>query len=77
METTAGEKFEALSKAEKSITKLQALSATPADRIDDLENQSRRVNLRIMNVPEDGETCWFLLHRLNWTRHIRHRHRNL
>lgn len=57
METTAGENFEALSIAEKSITELKVLNTTLADRIDDLENWSRRVHMHIINVPEDSETC--------------------
>lgn len=55
VETAAGENFEALCKAEKAISDLQALNATLVDRIDDLENRSRRVNLRIINVPEGSE----------------------
>lgn len=56
VETTAVENFEALSKAEKAISDLQTLNATLLDRINDLENRSRRANLRIINVPEGSET---------------------
>lgn len=55
VEITAGENFEALSKVEKTISELQAVNATLVDRIDDLENRSRRANLRIINVPEGSE----------------------
>ncbi|KAI4895732.1 hypothetical protein NFI96_005495 [Prochilodus magdalenae] len=55
VETTAGENFEALGKAEKAIAQLQTLNAKLLDRIEDLENRSRRANLRIINVPEDSE----------------------
>ncbi|KAL2092687.1 hypothetical protein ACEWY4_012485 [Coilia grayii] len=55
VETTVGANFDALFKAEKAISELQTLNAALADRIDDLENRSRRVNLRIINVPEDSE----------------------
>lgn len=56
VEATTGENFEALCKAEKAIADLQAMNATLINRIDDLENRSRRANLRIINVPEDGES---------------------
>ena len=48
VETTAGDNFDALFKAEKAITELQTLNATLVDRVDDLENRYRRVNLRII-----------------------------
>lgn len=56
VEATTGENFEALCKAEKAIADLQTLNATLVNRIDDLENRSRRANLRIINVPEDSES---------------------
>lgn len=56
VETTVDENFDALFRAEKAITELQTLNATLVDCIDDLENRSKRVNLRIINVPEDSET---------------------
>ena len=41
VEITTGENFEALAKAEKAITDLQAMNATLVDRMEDLENRSR------------------------------------
>lgn len=55
VETTAGENFEALAKAETDIAALKATNEALLDRLDDLENRSRRANLRIINVPEDSE----------------------
>ncbi|KAL0169447.1 hypothetical protein M9458_034043 [Cirrhinus mrigala] len=55
VETTAVENFEALSKAEADIAALKATNEALLDRLDDLENRSRRANLRIINVPEDSE----------------------
>ncbi|KAL0173576.1 hypothetical protein M9458_029544 [Cirrhinus mrigala] len=55
VETTAAENFEALSKAEADIAALKATNEALLDRLDDLENRSRRANLRIINVPEDSE----------------------
>ena len=43
-EYTAGENFDALFKAKKAITELQTLNSTLVDRIDVMENRSRRVN---------------------------------
>ncbi|KAJ7997131.1 hypothetical protein DPEC_G00225780 [Dallia pectoralis] len=55
VEVTAGENFETLSKMEKALSELHAVNATLVDRIDDLENRSRRANLCIINVPEGSE----------------------
>lgn len=55
VETTAGENFEALVKAEADIAALKTTNEALLDRLDDLENRSRRANLRIINVPEDSE----------------------
>lgn len=55
VETTAGENFEALSKAERAIADLQAFNAKLQERVEDLENRSRRANIRIINVPENSE----------------------
>lgn len=55
VENTAGDNFDALFKAEQDIAELKKLNATLTDRIDDLENRSRRVNVRIINVPEGSE----------------------
>ncbi len=41
--------------AEKTIKTLKEQNATLMDRVDDLENRSRRANLRILNVPENSE----------------------
>ncbi|XP_053087339.1 uncharacterized protein LOC117596434 [Pangasianodon hypophthalmus] len=46
-ETLASGKF-----SEKAIKTLQEQNATLMDGVDDLENRSRRANLRILNVPE-------------------------
>lgn len=56
VESTAGENFEALNRAEADIAALKASNETLLDRLDDLENRSRRANLRIINVPEDSES---------------------
>ena len=55
-ETTVADNFEALIKAEKTIRHLEEQNETLTDRLDDLENRSRRANLRILNVPENSET---------------------
>lgn len=57
-ESRAGENFDRLNVAEATIKKLQAENATLLDRVDDLENRSRRANLRIVNVPEGSESFW-------------------
>ncbi|RXN37569.1 LINE-1 type transposase domain-containing 1 [Labeo rohita] len=54
-ETLAGENFEKVSAAENAIKTLQTQNASLLDRIEDLENRSRRANLRIVNVPEGSE----------------------
>ncbi len=54
-ETLASDNFSALSAAEKMIKTLKEQNATLMDRVDDLENRSRRANLRILNVPENSE----------------------
>lgn len=53
--TLASDNFSALSAAEKTIKTLKEQNATLMDRVDDLENRSRRANLRILNVPENSE----------------------
>lgn len=45
VEITTGDNFEALAKAEKAITDLQAMNATLVKRMEDMENRSRRANL--------------------------------
>lgn len=54
-ESLAGENFEALTAAENTIKTLQTQNTSLLDRIEDLENRSRRTNLRIVNVPEGSE----------------------
>lgn len=54
-EVLAGDNFAALNTAEKKIKYLEEQNATLLDRLEDLENRSRRANLRILNVPEDSE----------------------
>lgn len=54
-ESLAGDNFTTLTTAEKTIKYLQEQNATLIDRVEDLENRSRRANLRILNVPEDSE----------------------
>lgn len=54
-ETLAGDNFERITAAEKTVKTLQAQNKSLQDRLDDLENRSRRVNLRIINIPEGSE----------------------
>lgn len=54
-ESLAGENFEKLITAENTIKTLQTQNTSLLDRIEDLENRSRRANLRIVNVPEGSE----------------------
>ncbi|RXN20588.1 LINE-1 type transposase domain-containing 1 [Labeo rohita] len=54
-ETLASDNFSTLAAAEKTIKTLKEQNATLMDRVDDLENRSRRANLRILNVPENSE----------------------
>lgn len=54
-ESLAGDNFAALNTAEKRIKELEKQNKFLLDRVDDLENRSRRNNLRILNVPEDSE----------------------
>lgn len=55
VESVAGDNFERLTVAESTIKALQNHNQSLLDRIDDLENRSRRSNLRILNIPEGGE----------------------
>lgn len=55
LETSTSENFTALTRAEAAIVELRTANAVLLDRVDDLENRSRRVNLRIINVPEGAE----------------------
>ena len=54
-ESLAGDNFAALHKAERKIKQLEEQTATLLDRVEDMENRSRRANLRILNVPEGSE----------------------
>ncbi len=55
MENRVGENFEKLIAVEKVIKNLQTQNSSLLDRIEDLENRSRRSNLRIVNIPEGSE----------------------
>lgn len=55
VESVAGDNFERLTVAESSIKTLQNQNQLLLDRCDDLENHSRRSNLRILNIPEGSE----------------------
>ncbi|CAI5682234.1 unnamed protein product [Oreochromis niloticus] len=55
VESIVGDNFERLTVAEASIKMLQTQNQSLADRCDDLENRSRRANLRILNIPEGSE----------------------
>uniref|UniRef100_A0AAV2K1R9 Transposase n=1 Tax=Knipowitschia caucasica TaxID=637954 RepID=A0AAV2K1R9_KNICA len=52
-EALAGENFEKLTQAEGTIQSLEAQNKFLFERVDDLENRSRRSNLRIINIPEE------------------------
>lgn len=55
VETLAGDNFEKVTAAELAIDSLQKQNAALLDRIEGLENRSRRHNLRIVNVLEGSE----------------------
>lgn len=54
-EVLAGENFERLAATEATIKSLKTQNSSLLDQIDDLENRSRRANLRIINIPEGAE----------------------
>ena len=54
-ESLAGDNFERITCTEKTVKLLQAQNKSLQDRLDDLENRSRRANLRIINIPEGSE----------------------
>lgn len=54
-EALAGDNFERIASTEKTVKMLEAQNKSLQDRLDDLENRSRRVNLRIINIPEGSE----------------------
>lgn len=55
VEQVAGDNFDRLTIAESAIKKLQSENQSLLDRCDDLENRSRRFNLRILNIAEGSE----------------------
>ena len=55
-ETIVGENFERLTSAEATIKSMQSQNKLLQDRLEDLENRSRRSNLRIVNIAEGSET---------------------
>lgn len=55
VESVAGDNFERLTAAESTIKTLRSQTQSLLDRCDDLENRSRRSNLRILNIPEGSE----------------------
>ncbi len=55
VESVAGDNFERLTVAESAIKTLQSRNQSLLDQCDDLENRSRRSNLRILNIPEGSE----------------------
>lgn len=54
-EILAGENFGKLAEMESAVKILQSQSGKLLDKVDDLENRSRRSNLRIINVPKGSE----------------------
>ena len=54
-EAIAGENFERLNAAEATVKALTAANQDLLARVEDLENRSRRSNLRILNIPEGSE----------------------
>lgn len=54
-EALTGENFEKIAEMEAIIKTLQQQCTKLQDKVDDLENRSRRSNLRIINVPEGCE----------------------
>ena len=55
VESVAGDNFEWLTLAESTIKMLQSQTQSLLDRCDNLENRSRRSNLRVLNIPEGSE----------------------
>lgn len=54
-EAVVGDNFTKLTEMETAVESLQSQTATLLERVDDLENRSRRSNLRVINVPEGSE----------------------
>ena len=55
VESVSGDNFERLCAAESTIKTLETQNQSLLARLDDLENQSRRANLRIRHIPEGSE----------------------
>ena len=55
VESTAGDNFARITTAESTIKALHVQNQSLLDRVDDLENRSRRANLRVLNIPEGSE----------------------
>ena len=55
-ETRVGENFERITSTEATVKSLESQNKHLLDRVEDLENRSRRSNLRIVNIPEGSET---------------------
>ena len=56
VEVTAGDNFQSITQAETTIRELKAENTLLLDRVESMENFSRRANLRIINVPTGSET---------------------
>ncbi|KAI4818627.1 hypothetical protein KUCAC02_003933 [Chaenocephalus aceratus] len=54
-ETLAGDNFERITSTQKTVETLLTQNKSLLDRLDDMENRSRRVNLRVINIPEGSE----------------------
>ena len=55
VESVFDDNFERVCAAESTIKMLQTQNQSLLTRIDDLENQSRRANLRMLHIPEGSE----------------------
>jgi len=54
-EVVVGENFGKLTVMEAAVQSVQSQTSAIQERVDDLENLSRRSNLRIINIPEGRE----------------------
>lgn len=54
-EVLVGENFDKLTEMDAAVKSLQSQATALLERVDDLENRSRRSNLRIVNIPEGSE----------------------
>ena len=55
VESVTGDNFERVCAVESTIKTLQTQNQSLLTRLDDLENRSRRANLRILHIPEGSE----------------------